>query len=402
MSFPYLAAIDSSKEPRSVEKMQCILIGVASPSNDVDATLWGLVTQQVTHVDEIIITWVNYSYATDEEEGQRTLLLCAISDASNTDDIVNAVSAIVERDAEVWATAPAILPLRPLGGYDKYIKNYDKEFSELLRDSWAKQTMKEHGLFFQNALVDKSTVEELREQIMAEIDVTEDLISRHHPEINIGKDFISFKEIASRGNERFDLLLQSSSSSKIREIVESRVVEHISPVVESILGSDEVDFDLSVVYSKPGAPDQGWHADGDHQKGAADIKWNFDGWKDHLADAYALCLFIPLIDLDDETGYTQFWPASHQSKGLAGFGPVAQITESTWNGKCKAGDAIWYDYRTMHRGIQNCSSKLRPVVQVLFKRKWYKETRNYGTVAITEAKQETTISERSQDATFAA
>jgi ectoine hydroxylase-related dioxygenase (phytanoyl-CoA dioxygenase family) len=384
-----------------VGKMQCILIGVASPSTESDQTLWGLVTQHVTHVaDEVIITWVNYSYATDEEEGQRTLLLCAISDASNTDDVVNAVSAVVERDAELWATAPAILPLRPLDGYDCYIK-YNNELSEILHGSWAKQKMKEHGLFFQNALMDKSTVDELREEIMTEIEETEELIRLHHPEINIGKDVISFKEIGSRGNERFDLLLQSSSS-KIREIIESRVVKHISPLVESILGSDEVDFDLSVVYSKPGAPDQGWHADGDHQKGASDIKWNIDGWKNDLADAYALCLFIPLIDLDDETGYTQFWPASHQSRGLAGFGPVAQITESTWNGKCKAGDAIWYDYRTMHRGMQNCSSKLRPVVQILFKRIWYKETRNYGTVAISEAKRGATMSECNQNATGAA
>ena len=95
----------------------------------------------------------------------------------------------------------------------------------------------------------------------------------------------------------------------------------------AILESDEIDFDLSVVYSKSGAPDQGWHADGDHQKGAEDIKWVVDGWKTHLTPAYALCVFIPLIDLDDETGYTQFWPGSHQSRGLAGFGPVAQITE---------------------------------------------------------------------------
>ena len=379
--------------------MQCILIGVASPSTDVDETLWFLVTQHITLIDDVPISWVNSSTATDvDEEGQRTLLLCAISDASNADDIVNAVSTAVERGVELWATAPAILPLRPLDldGYDSYIK-YNNNKTESLQKSWTYETMKEHGLFFQNTLVDESTVDELRQEIMAEIELAEDLIRLHHPEINIGKDVISFKEIGSRGNERFDLML---SSSKVREIIESRVVQHISPLVESILGSDEFDFDLSVVYSKPGAPDQGWHADGDHQRGAADIKWNIDGWKNHLSDAYALCVFIPLIDLNDETGYTQFWPSSHQSRGLAGFGPVAQITQSMWNGKCNAGDAIWYDYRTMHRGIQNCSSKLRPVVQILFKRKWYTETRNYGTVGITEAapRDNNTMSECSQNA----
>ena len=386
--------------------MQCILLGIASPSPDTDETLWCLVTRQVTHINDTILTWVNSSTASDEDQqGQRTLLLCAIiSDddvtSSITDDVVNAVSMAAERDAELWATAPAILPLRPVDGYDRYIKYNNSISSDILKESsWAKQTMKEYGLFFQSALVDKSTVDELREEIMSEIKLTEDLIRLHHPEINIGTDFISFKEIGSRGNERFDLLLLEQTN--IREIIEKRVVQLISPVVESILGSNEVDFDLSVVYSKPGAPDQGWHADGDHQKGAEDVRWHIDGWKSHLADAYALCVFIPLIDLDDETGYTQFWPASHQSRGLAGFGPVAQITESTWNGVCNAGDAIWYDYRTMHRGMQNCSSKLRPVIQILFRRRWYSETRNYGTVGIAEAKRGT-LSECSQHATGAA
>ena len=133
-----------------------------------------------------------------------------------------------------------------------------------------------------------------------------------------------------------------------------------------------------MVYSKPGAPNQGWHADGDHQKGASDAGWDADGWKAHLAETYALCLFIPLIDLDGETGYTQFWPASHRNKGLAGFGPVAEITAATWDGKCRAGDAIWYDYRLMHRGMGNTSDAIRPVVQILFKKAWYSERRNYG------------------------
>lgn len=378
--------------------MQCVLIGIQSPSPDADETLWSL-TQQVTHIkNDATITWINYSSATDEECGQRTLLLCAISDAPNTDDVVNAVSSAVERDAELWATAPAILPLRPVDGYDRYIKynnsgNNDEDTTEALQEGWAKQAIKEHGLFAQRALIEKSTVTELREEIMTEIKLTEDLIRLHHPEINIGTDFISFKEIGSRGNERFDLLLLQQEN--IREIIERRVVQRIVPVVESILESDEVDFDLSVVYSKPGAPHQGWHADGDHQKGSEDIKWNVDGWKTHLAPAYALCVFIPLIDLDDETGYTQFWPGSHQSRGLAGFGLVAQITESTWNGKCNAGDAIWYDYRTMHRGMQNCK-KLRPVLQILFKRKWYVETRNYGRTGIAEAKRHE-LSESSQN-----
>lgn len=372
--------------------MQCILIGVASSTSDSDDELWSLITREVTHLEDDCceVTWIDSSFAIDEEnDGQRTLLLSAIlSDASNVSEhLLNAVSAFVGDaiSCELWATAPAILPLRPADGYDKYIKYNKKEVEKqgLSQESWASLTMKEYGIFFQSEFLDENTVEEIRVEIMSEIQETEDLIRMHHPHINIGKDFISFREIASRGNERFDLLL--SSSSKIREIINTQVVERILPMAKIILGETSVglDFDLSVVYSKPGAPDQGWHADGEHQKGAADIGWNINGWKTHLAEPYALCLFIPLIDLDDETGFTQFWPGSHQSRGLLGFGPVAKLTESTWDAKAKAGSLICYDYRTMHRGMKNCSTMLRPVVQILIKKKWYEETRNYGTVGIT-------------------
>lgn len=372
--------------------MQCILIGVASSTSESDDELWSLITREVTHLEDDCceVTWIDSSFAIDEEnDGQRTLLLSAIlSDASNVSEhLLNAVSAFVGDaiSCELWATAPAILPLRPADGYDKYIKYNKKEVEKqgLSQESWASLTMKEYGIFFQSEFLDENTVEEIRVEIMSEIQETEDLIRMHHPHINIGKDFISFREIASRGNERFDLLL--SSSSKIREIINTQVVERILPMAKIILGETSVglDFDLSVVYSKPGAPDQGWHADGEHQKGAADIGWNINGWKTHLAEPYALCLFIPLIDLDDETGFTQFWPGSHQSRGLLGFGPVAKLTESTWDAKAKAGSLICYDYRTMHRGMKNCSTMLRPVVQILIKKKWYEETRNYGTVGIT-------------------
>jgi len=238
--------------------------------------------------------------------------------------------------------------------------------------------MQEWGIFVQPSLIDKDEVKELRDCINNEITNIETLIKLHHPNIKIGQDIISFKEISSRGNERFDLLLQPTT--KAADFVNNVLIERVRHILQRILNGkveEDVDFNVSVVYSKPNASDQGWHADGDHQNGTHDVGLEVEGWK-HLAQPYALCLFIPLIDLDEDTGYTQFWPGSHVSKRLAGFGQVAEITQSTWNGRCNAGDAIWYDYRLMHRGIRNTSTMLRPVLQILFKKKWYKEKRNYG------------------------
>ena len=149
--------------------------------------------------------------------------------------------------------------------------------------------------------------------------------------------------------------------------------------------SEVLDFDVSVVYSRPGAGAQGWHADGDHAKGAADAGWSFDDdHHNHLAPPYAVCLFLPLVDLNDTVGYTQFWPGSHAHRNLVGLGPVAKVTQSVYDSRsCRAGDGVWYDYRLLHQGMPNTSlDTVRPVVQIIFKQPWYVEKANYGVESI--------------------
>ena len=378
--------------------MHCILIGVTPlsgiDSEDAASALWNTLTQQVETVDDFTVNWVAASTSYDEDVGKTAQLFCATTDAS-VDDVVEETSRAVSvalgddcHNCELWASAPDILPLRPSAGYDNNLLiQHDGRNNEvpgkIYCEGWAASTMKEWGMFVQTALIDASEVRQLRICINEEIATIEKLIQLHRPDITIGKDIMSFAEIASRGNERFDLLIRPRS--KAYDFVEHTILGRIAPTIERILDgrvNEDVDFDISVVYSKPGAPHQGWHADGDHQRGANDAGWEADGWKNRLAEPYAMCLFIPLIDLNDDTGYTQFWPASHRYRGLMGFGPVSEITGATWNGKCEAGDAIWYDYRLMHRGMGNTSEVVRPVLQVLFKKKWYVEERNYGTESL--------------------
>ena len=354
--------------------MQCVVIGVGdvSPQNDGDVFM-NTMSKQVTNVNGSQVNWVSSSMA-HEKDGTPSLLLACVTDASDQAVIEAVSNSLPDYACEVWGSAPAILPLKPFEGYDRHIF-YDNATTF---EEWTTITIKQWGMFVQKDLLAADEVTRLRQTILDEIGHAEELIKVHHPNIRVGKDMMSFREIASRGNERFDLMI--SSTSAVTEFVSTVINPRISYVISQIVGQIdvEVDCDISVVYSKPGAPNQGWHADGDHQKGASDAGLDRDGWKSSLSDPYAICLFIPLIDLNDETGYTQFWPASHRNKGLAGFGAFAEIADATWNGKCNAGSAIWYDYRLMHRGIKNESTVLRPVLQLLFKKKWYAEKRNYG------------------------
>lgn len=96
-------------------------------------------------------------------------------------------------------------------------------------------------------------------------------------------------------------------------------------------------------------------------------------------DPYALCVFVPLIDLDVRVGYTQFWPGSHVSSGLVGFGAAAELMGCTVDAIVAAGDAVVYDYRLMHRGMAKVGDRRRPVLQYVYHVPSYRETKNYGT-----------------------
>jgi len=137
---------------------------------------------------------------------------------------------------------------------------------------------------------------------------------------------------------------------------------------------EELQVSVSVVYSRPGSPGQEWHADGPHVGQTA-------GWtpEDGNEDPpYAICVFLPLIDLNPERGFTQFWPGTHAYDGLLGFGGVGPLVGAAVDATVDAGSAVLYDYRLMHRGMPNRSQEERPILQFIYNHKDYTETRNYG------------------------
>jgi len=363
------------------------LVGISPPTDGLVA----YIRETITSIDGTPMRWAQqHSVCQDKErDAADTLLMTATfavgdgdgDDFNDSEAIVEAVQkALNEYNGsyfvELWASAPAPLPLRPPStGYDM-LGNITDE----LWDEKAPQLMREYGLVQQTNILNEGEVAELRQMVDGAIANVEALLAKHRPEINVGKDPFIFKEIASRNLERFDLRIPGATEYVKRCILVNAKVQSL--LRQSLGEPEEVDFDVGVVYSRPGAINQRWHADGNHQKGAKDAGVEDRGWEHTLADAYALCLFIPLIDLDREVGYTQFWPGSHRHRDLVGFGPVAELTNATYEGISKAGGGVWYDYRLLHRGLSNASKIVRPVVQVIFKKKWYVEKENYGEESI--------------------
>jgi hypothetical protein len=68
---------------------------------------------------------------------------------------------------------------------------------------------------------------------------------------------------------------------------------------------------------------------------------------------------------------------------LLGFGPAATVLETTVEAHLTAGTAVLYDYRVLHRGLENsCSEGRRDILQVVYHKPEYHESRNYSTVSL--------------------
>lgn len=168
-----------------------------------------------------------------------------------------------------------------------------------------------------------------------------------------------FKEIMQRDNNRFDFRIDLEDDNTVWQDVEMN--SKWLPLVGEILG-DFMRVKCGCVLSLPGTGEQYWHSDGVHAGQSA----SFDS--SEAESSNSICVFVPLIDLSAETGYTEFWAGSHRySKLLSKKGE--QALPGGTLGIISKGDCLLYDYRTVHRGMPNTSTMPRPVVYYLYAKK---------------------------------
>jgi hypothetical protein len=111
-----------------------------------------------------------------------------------------------------------------------------------------------------------------------------------------------FKELVMRSPGRYELSLLDNLDC-IPDI--SKIVRALEPLLPKCLGGNYKQMlplklmHLSLLVSTPGSPDQGWHADGGHAS-----------LQQHLP-CHCANVFVPLHDLPEEMGPTEFRPESH-------------------------------------------------------------------------------------------
>ena len=182
----------------------------------------------------------------------------------------------------------------------------------------------------------------------------------------------------------------------------------------ALLGDDCSLFTGGVLYNEPGAGAGNVHLDGDHlletpAAGAA------------APPPHCLTVFIPLIDVDGAANGTALWPRSHHGAGWAPPDAVdavaaatdpalahtfacppapepepelgrlpAAVVADTHRGKAiapalRAGDALLFDFRLLHKALANGTGTLRPVVYLIIARRWFRDCDNWPDVAVSLA-----------------
>ena len=132
----------------------------------------------------------------------------------------------------------------------------------------------------------------------------------------------------------------------------------IAAAVKSLLGPKTYLEKAGMLVAHPGADAQRWHMDTPH----------LFANKTHLP-AHSISVFVPLCELTELNGPTEFQLTTHIKANLAKPQPQADA-------RCPLGSLVLYDIRVMHRGGPNRSDADRPVVYLTFSRIWYRDTLN--------------------------
>lgn len=109
-------------------------------------------------------------------------------------------------------------------------------------------------------------------------------------------------------------------------------------------------------------------------------------WSSKQIPIHAVNIFIPLVDITEELGPTEFIPGSHKLSNAANIDK--SLTNSDKNigsisPLLRCGSVTLYDYRLVHRGTGNThKSTSRHMFYILYTKPWFNEHINFGDTSI--------------------
>lgn len=132
----------------------------------------------------------------------------------------------------------------------------------------------------------------------------------------------------------------------------------VQALARELVGEDFIIGDMGVVISHGGATRQEVHRD---------FSPLFDGLEMDLdLPMFCLMVLVPLVDVSVEMGPTEYWPGSHRVRDTDRVlaDPPLQVPVT-------AGTVCLHNSRLVHRGGNNRSGPVRPLLYFGFHRNWH-------------------------------
>eukprot|EP00522_Entomoneis_paludosa_P008041 CAMPEP_0172450244 /NCGR_PEP_ID=MMETSP1065-20121228/8669_1 /TAXON_ID=265537 /ORGANISM="Amphiprora paludosa, Strain CCMP125" /LENGTH=302 /DNA_ID=CAMNT_0013202023 /DNA_START=150 /DNA_END=1058 /DNA_ORIENTATION=- len=186
-----------------------------------------------------------------------------------------------------------------------------------------------------------------------------------------------FCEVVMRSPGRYEislLNLQTNGASletpSLENVYKALEQQKIPSLVSKSSWKDVRISNVSLVVSCPGAETQGWHADGGHVN-----------LQQHLP-CHCFNVFCALEDVSLELGPTELRPGTQVHTRNLGPMMLAAKCRKTLRAPVtpllKAGDALVFDYRILHRGLANTTKdRNRYMLVITVSQPWFQDMLNF-------------------------
>jgi hypothetical protein len=222
-------------------------------------------------------------------------------------------------------------------------------------DAAARAALLEHGCVLLRGALAPATVEAMHGEFVAQFGMM-DLAAMEAQSMKPPPN-----RLIGVGRARYDMTLRMTGIFGRTEVFANDLLLNF---LRPLLGRDMRLNSFTAVASYPGAPQQQAHRDHDHLFPQPGVAANLP--------VYAVNVAVPLVDVDLETGPTGVWLGSHRS-GQTVAVLAKDLKASPW----QRGDCMLLDYRTLHAGMPNRSGRTRPIVYMVYGRRWFFDDVNY-------------------------
>lgn len=180
----------------------------------------------------------------------------------------------------------------------------------------------------------------------------------------------AYSDYQERSSGRIDFGLPWQPPFNDSELVAD---PHVLPLLYGMMGEDVELKAVRVVYALSGAPVQQFHRDGNDLFPEVEVEVRHQPGRHQ--PAYAANVFVPLIDMDNAgAGPTEFIFGSHGHRRP--INATINAAHATLVGTFRTAAGV-SDCRVVHRGLEHTLDTPRPMLMLIYGRRWWEDNHNY-------------------------